>query len=193
VIRYAALVTTESTSRNLRRTVRASSAACRASAPSRMTCADRYSSSAACLPSPRLVIRWMACDPFGALNTPSFWPLSRTRSDLTLKSTRHVVIETPPFGPPASVADCLGLMRFKNRPLNAARFSQGGCTALLTATTERNEAAVLSATKDDGPDVLNCQPYPQPFTKGAALAAICAVIPVRSPHFFRCRITGQTT
>ena len=80
-----------------------------------------------------------------------------------------------------------------NRPFNAARFSQGGCTALLAAATERNQAAVLSATQDDGPDVLNGQPDAQPLTEGAALAAIRTVIPIRRPHVFRRRITGQTT
>ena len=84
-------------------------------------------------------------------------------------------------------------MRSKNHPCNAARFGQGGCTALLAATTEWNQAAVGSATEDDGSDVLNRQPYAQPVTKGAALAAIRTVIPVRSPHFFGSRITGQTT
>ena len=49
-----------------------------------------------------------------------------------------------------------------------------------------------SATEDDGSDVLHRQPYAQPFTKGAALAAIRTVIPVRSPHFFRSRITRPT-
>lgn len=81
-------------------------------------------------------------------------------------------------------------MRFKNRPLNAARFSQGGRTTLLAATTERNKAAAGSATEDDGSDVLNRQPYAQPFTKGAALAAVRTVIAVRSPHLFRSRITS---
>ena len=83
-------------------------------------------------------------------------------------------------------------MGFKNRSLNAARFSQGGCTALLAATTKWNQAAVSSATEDDGSEVLNRQPDAQPLTEGAALATVRTVIPVRSPYFFRCRITGPT-
>ena len=71
------------------------------------------------------------------------------------------------------------------------RFGQRGCAALLTTAAERDKRAILSTSEDNRSHMLDRQADAQPLAEDSAFATIRAVIAVRRPHVFCCRITGQ--